>query len=393
MARGDKPYRVYRGGRVKGRVPLATRPEERRRRDGRERAKPGRVATPRPTPRSRRSWARRIWLGLLALFVLLVVWLVASYLALGAAVQDANKRLGPAALVPQDGLLLSHPTIVMLVGTDHSTRADRRGSRRSDSLLLVRTDPKRHRLAYLSIPRDLRVDVPGHGALKVNAAFQLGGPVLTSRTIRAFTGLPIHHMVVVDFANFERLIDAVGGIDVTVPAPIISNNFDCPYATEQRCERWGGWHFSAGRQHMDGRRALIYSRIRENRLNPAENDLTRGGRQQAVLQAITGSLLSPVTLAKMPFIADDLMAPLATDFTAGQLFQLGWLRFRSSPGRTLHCRLGGEASTIGGESFLIASEENRETLAMFTGRSAPQPPKPGSGPYGPGCVLGSARLG
>ncbi len=396
MARGDKPYKVYRGGRVKGRVPLPTRPAEPRRRDGRKPALPGAPPPRRPTPtRARpRKWARRIWIGVVVLFVLMLVWLVASYFALGAAVQDANKRLGPAALVPQDGLLLSNPTTTLLVGTDHSTtRPDRRGSRRSDSLLLVRTDPKRHRLAYLSIPRDLRVDVPGHGAMKINAAFQLGGPVLASRTIRAFTGLPINHMVVVDFANFERLIDAIGGVDVTVPAPIVSNNFDCPYVTEQRCQRWGGWHFSPGRHHMDGRRALIYSRIRENRLNPAENDLTRGARQQAVLQAITGALLSPGTLAKMPFIADDLMAPLATDFTAGQLFQLGWLRFRSSPDRTLHCRLGGEASTIGGESVLIGSEENRDVIAMFTGRSAAQPPKPGSGPYGPGCAIGSTSLG
>jgi polyisoprenyl-teichoic acid--peptidoglycan teichoic acid transferase len=391
MARGDKPYRVYRGGRVKGRVPLATRPEKPRRRDGPKPVRAARAPAPRKSPRRRRSWGRRIWIGILALFVALVAWAVASYLALSASVQDANKRLGPAALVPQDGLLLSNPTTVMLVGIDHASRADRRGSRRADSLLLVRTDPSRHRLSYLSIPRDLRVDVPGYGSMKVNAAYQLGGPRLTSRTVRAFTGLPVHHMVVVDFGNFERLIDAIGGIDVTVPEPIVSNRFECPYSPE-RCLRWEGWRFSAGRHHMDGRRALIYSRIRENRLNPAENDLTRGERQQAVLQAMTSRLLSPVTLAKLPLIADDLMAPLATDFTAGQLFQLGWLRFRSSPDRTLHCRLGGEASSIGGESFLIASEENREVISMFTGRSAPQPPKPGSGPFGPGCVVGSATI-
>jgi LCP family protein required for cell wall assembly len=392
MARGDKPYRVYRGGRVKGRVPLATRPEERPRRDGRQPKSSARAAARLPTPRRRRRWGRRIWLGVLVLFVVLVVWLVASYLALSAGVQEANQRLGPAALVPQDGLLLSNPTTVLLVGTDHAPGGARATARRSDSLVLVRTDPRRHRLSYLSIPRDLRVDVPGHGALKINAAFQLGGPPLASRTIRAFTGLPIHHMVVVDFANFEDLINTLGGVEINVPAPIVSNRFDCPYPTRQRCARWPGWRFEQGRQRMNGRRALIYSRIRENRLDPAENDLTRGERQQAVLQSITGKLLSPTTLAKVPLIADDLMAPLATDFTAGQLFQLGWLRFRSSPERALHCRLGGEPSSFGGESVLIASEENRDVISMFSGRSAPQPPKPGSGPFGPGCVVGSASL-
>ena len=78
-----------------------------------------------------------------------------------------------------------------------------------------------------------------------------------------------------------------------MPAPILSNRFDCPYKTAQRCQQWEGWRFAKGKQHMDGRRALIYSRIRENRLDPRETDLTRGARQQAVMQAATAKLTSP----------------------------------------------------------------------------------------------------
>jgi polyisoprenyl-teichoic acid--peptidoglycan teichoic acid transferase len=386
MARGEKPYRVYRGGRVKGQVPLTRRAEDGRRR--------GPVPVPKPAARPpaprRANWWRRVGIAIGVIAVLLIVWLVASYFALSSGVQDANKRLGPAALVPQDGLLLSHPTTILLVGTDHGPGKARAGANRSDSIMLVRTDPSRHRLAYLSIPRDLRVDVPSYGPNKVNAAFQLGGPRLASRTIRSFTGLPVNHMVVVDFANFEKLIDSVGGITVNVPEPVLSNRFDCPYSTQLRCQRWRGWSFDKGRQHMNGHRALIYSRIRENRLDPSESDITRGERQQAVLQALTGKLLSPGTLMKLPFIGSDLMAPLATDLTAGQLLQLGWLRFRSSGDRTLRCRLGGSASDIGGQSFLVGSEENRNVIAMFAGLAAPQPPLPGSGPFGPGCVVGSS---
>ena len=65
-----------------------------------------------------------------------------------------------------------------------------------------------------------------------------------------------------------------------MPKPILSNSFDCPYATAARCEAWPGWRFGKGKQTMDGRRALIYSRIRENRLDPSESDITRGERQQ-----------------------------------------------------------------------------------------------------------------
>ena len=164
--------------------------------------------------------------------------------------------------------------------------------------MLVRTDPSHHQIAYLSIPRDLLVAVPGVGNTKINAAYQAGGAALAIRTVHDFTGIPIDHALIVDFNSFKDLIDAEGGITVNVPEPILSNRFDCPYSTEARCQQWKGWRFAQGPQHMNGERALIYSRIRENQLNPAENDLTRGARQQAVAQAATAKLTSPSTLAR-----------------------------------------------------------------------------------------------
>ena len=388
MPRGDKPYRVYRGGRTKGKVPLQPKPDRARPQDGRAPRDATRRPSAPPRPRNRR---RRIWLGALVMFAVLVAWAVTSYLAVSSGVEAANARLGAAPVEGTNGLLLSQPTTLLLLGTDHSRQAERQGARRSDSIILLRTDPSRHRLAYLSVPRDLRVDVPGYGPSKVNAAFQFGGTALAIRTIRGFTGIPVNHVVIVDFNRFKDLVDALGGITINVPERIVSNNFDCPYPTRERCERWGGWRFRAGKQTMDGRKALIYSRIRENRLNPAENDLTRGERQQAVLQAIMNKLVSPRTLARLPFIGDELLEPLATDLSAAQFLQFGWLRFRAPPERTLHCRLGGTPSDFGGQSFIVATEENRNVIAMFTGAAAPQPPLPGSGPFGPGCVVGSAQ--
>ena len=137
----------------------------------------------------------------------------------------------------------------------------------------------------------------------------------------------------------------IGGIEIDVPKPILSNKFDCPYATDARCEIWPGWRFGKGKQKMDGRRALIYSRIRKNQLDAADNDLTRAGRQQAVIEAMTGKLAGPGTFMRLPFIGDDLAKPLTTDLSAGQLMQLGWVKFRANGGRALHCRLGGEPSS------------------------------------------------
>ena len=70
-----------------------------------------------------------------------------------------------------------------------------------------------------------------------------------------------------------------------------------------------------------------------------------------------------------------------------QLLQLGWVKFRSNAGSALHCRLGGEPQSLGGESVLIGTEENAATIAMFTGLSAPQPPPPGT-TFGAGCLVG-----
>ena len=99
---------------------------------------------------------------------------------------------------------------------------------------------------------------------------------------------------------------------------------------------------------MDGHRALIYSRIRENRLNPSESDLTRGERQQQVMQALLSKLASSGTFFRLPFIGGDLLKPITTDLTTNQFLQLGWIKFRASAGSTLHCRLGGTATDIGG---------------------------------------------
>ena len=396
MADGEKPYRRYRGGRVRGGVPTIERARAGVERDGRaaRHGKPGGAGPEGPKRRRRLRLTRgRVILSvILLLILLLVVWAVASWLAFSRGVDEANQRLSPrarAALVPHEGLLMSRPTTTLLMGTDHADRRDRADANRSDSIMLVRTDPERHRLTYLSIPRDMRVDIPGHGTGKINAAFALGGPALAMRTITGVTGIEINHVALVDFNSFRELIDELGGVTVNVPAPIVSNRFDCPFPTDSQCQRWQGWRFAKGKQTMDGRRALIYSRIRENKLNPAENDLTRGERQQVVVQAIADKLTSPGTLFKLPFIGDDLLKPLATDLSSGQFLQLAWMKFRSPEDRTLHCRLGGSASFVGGESFIIGTEENRNVIAMFSGRSAPQPPLPGSGPFGPGCIIGN----
>jgi LCP family protein required for cell wall assembly len=384
MPEQEKPYRVYKGGRAKGKVPLQ--------RPAADRAKKAKTGD--PTKPRRRNVRRWVTVSLVVVLLLAVVWLVASYLSVSSGMKDANARVpAPVAseLKSQSGLLSSTPTTILVLGTDGGTQPGRGDSHRSDSVMLIRTDPGKHRLAFLSIPRDLRVDIPGHGSAKLNAASQYGGPALTLKTVKGLTGLDVNHIVVINFDRFKELIDAVGGIDVNVPRPIISNNFDCPYASDAKCAEWKGWHFGKGVQHMSGQRALIYSRIRENRLDPSETDLDRARRQQQVFQATANKVTSFGTALKLPFSGGNIVKPLATDLTAAQALELGWAYFRADTSHALHCRLGGEPGTADGQSVIFGSEDNVATLAMFTGRSAPLAPQKGL-PYAPGCTVGDRRL-
>ncbi len=373
MPTEEKPYKLYRGGRKKGKVPVQ-RPAPA---SAQPRRAPG-------EPRRRRWWLWAV-LAAIGLVLLAVLWGLLGYRAFSSGVDEANTRLSrqaKAQLAKRDRPILSEPTTLLVIGTDGGSAPGRGDANRSDSMMLVRLDPETHRIAYLSIPRDLQVDIPGYGTSKINAANQIGGPALTLATMKALTGLPIDHVVVVDFDGFKELIDAVGGIEVNVPKAILSKPFDCPYKPK-RCAEWEGWRFEKGPQHMDGRRALVYSRIRTNQLDPSDSDITRGNRQQIVADAVGDEIASLGTFLRLPFMGGKLAAPLATDLSAWELAQLGWLRFRSSG--SLRCRLGGTPGSLGGESVLLGSEDNVAVVSMWLGRSAPLAPPKGD-LYGAGCT-------
>jgi LCP family protein required for cell wall assembly len=401
-ASGEKPYRVYRGGRTKGKVPLKSRERESRRAVRSDGRGPGKIVE-RP-PRGRRrlwfGWTRRRWVlvtivGLISLFV---IWGALGYLAVSSGVSAANKRLPKnvrPALTADSGLLLSSPTTILLLGSDHATgkgSTGRSADQHGDSMTLLHTDPGHHRLYYLSIPRDLQVEVPGHGQQKINAAMQFGGPKLAVQTLDALLGksMPVNHVVIVDFNQFEKLIDAVGGITVNVPENILSNKFDCPYKTSERCAQWKGWRFHKGPTHMNGHQALIFSRVRENQLDPSYTDFNRQHDQQLVEQAALAKLSSPTRFFSLPFNGSSLLKPIATDLSTWKLMQLAWVKFRV--GSTIHCRLGGTGITNYLGDVIIGSPENIHVIDTVLGQSAPQPPAKGN-PYAPGCVVGNGGFG
>jgi LCP family protein required for cell wall assembly len=167
----------------------------------------------------------------------------------------------------------------------------------------------------LSIPRDVEVEVPGHGINKINAAYAIGGPALTIETVESFlgNGLEVNHLVEVDFANFPDFIDSLGGITVDNKTRICSPPFD---------NFWKGLRFKKGEIELNGRRALGYARVRKNGCAPNEDDRDRAARQQQVLSAIGSQAKSPSTFVRLPWVSWSAPRTLRSDMNGLQLMML-----------------------------------------------------------------------
>ncbi len=210
MAPDDKPYRVYRGGRTKGKVPAV--PRNGRATPPRRLAPPrGAAAVPAPPAAARRvaPGRRSCSLGLVALLVLVVDLGGRSATSPSrAASAQANKRLPADARARRSRRATAScsatPTTILLLGLDSSTAAARSGDRHSDSIMIVRTDPSHHTARLpLDSARPARARARRSGTTKINAAYQFGGPALAIKTIEAFTGIAINHIVIVELRQLQ----------------------------------------------------------------------------------------------------------------------------------------------------------------------------------------------
>ena len=234
------------------------------------------------------------------------------------------------------------------------TNADIGGSNRADTIILVHTDPNLQKAIILSFPRDLWVDIPGHGPDKINAAFEGGvdgkGPAMMAATIHKLTGLTVNHVLYVDLAGFQGVVDTLGGVDMCIPA----ENVNTPgyVAAEQGSVYYSevghivdprtGLDVVPGCQTLDGAQALAFVRTRHLPCDAAAPDFYRISRQQQFLRAVINRLLQPAELAKLPGQVQPILSNLRRDsdlkvadlvYLVGQLrgISTGAAEFRSVP--------------------------------------------------------------
>ena len=349
---------------------------------------------------------RRRWLavGLVTLCLASVHWLNARPYRrslLVATARTAPKQLAsvspaqpiPAPVSPPEVVNVSAPALppvasatttppfeytdnFLLVGLDR--RPFGGGPALSDTILVAVFDEPSGALGLVSIPRDLWVEIPGHGEDRINTVMNVArrsgeDPLgLLGRVVENTLGLPIAHALAIDLGVFERAVDALGGVTVNVPCPIIDRFIDPRDPTGYR-----KLDLAAGSVRLDGVTAAMYARSRHGR-----SDFNRARRQQAILVGMRRELSNPSTLLRLPALFGQFEDSVETDLRRVELLTLAQRVLRVDA-RHLHgLVLGVEVTTafqtVDGKAVL------RPNLAAITSAlnklfSAPSPGLPQAG--------------
>lgn len=243
---------------------------------GRAAKKPPPSGDSEPPPKPKRYWLRFTLASVLIVAVSAAATATAVLLYLDSIAHAlshnnvySNKLKGYLSTV--DG---GAPQNILILGSDK--RADEtEDPGRSDTTMLLRLDPDRNAIAVMSIPRDLKVEIPGYGTGKFNEAYSYGGPKLTLQTVKQLTGLQINHVVNVDFLGFVRAVYAIGCVYVDIDRRYFHSNAGLP-ASEQYSEI----NVQPGYQLLCGKKGLQYVRYRHT-----DTDLVRSARQQDFISA------------------------------------------------------------------------------------------------------------
>ena len=249
-------------------------------------------------------------------------------------------------------LVAKDKATVMIMGVDE--RADDVG--RSDTLMIATLDPDKNQAALLSVPRDTRVKIKGHGFDKINAAYAYGGRKLTQETIESLLNTHIDHYIKINVHGFTKIIDALGGIDIDVEKRMY---YEDPWDDD------GGLYIDLqpGMQHMDGKTAITYVRYRDE-----EGDIGRIKRQQNFMKAVMDKLVSPTIIPKLPAIVSAVSDSVETDMSVSEILSfLGTLQDTKDNGLKSEM-LPGKPVYIEGISYWVPDiSKTRQILANTLG--------------------------
>ncbi len=242
----------------------------------------------------------------------------------------SEKRIENVTFQNQD------PFSVLLLGVDE--RENDVG--RSDTMIVMTVNPTKQSINMLSLPRDTRTEIVGHGTSdKMNHAYAYGGIPMAINTVEEFLDIPIDYYVKMNMEGFQEIVDAVGGITV-------DNDMDLAYK---------GYTFPKGTLTLDGEEALIYSRIRKE---DPRGDFGRQMRQRQVIQAVMNKGASLSSLANYQGIFAALGNNVETNLSFDEMMSIQ-RHYKSALNSIEQMTLEGQGQTINGVWYLIIPEEER----------------------------------
>lgn len=302
---------------------------------------------------SRRSKKKRIiWPWILVFLCFFSAAIAGAFYASSSLTDKPQNKPRPSSRTQQELLTAKDKSTILIMGVDE--RADDVG--RSDTLMVATIDPELNKASLLSIPRDTRVRIPGHGYDKINSAFAYGGEKLTQETVEDFLGVSIDHYVIVNVKAFQRIIDAIGGVDINVEKRMY---YEDPWDDD------GGLiiDLMPGMQHMDGKTAVTYVRYRDE-----EGDIGRIERQQKFMKACMEKATSPSIIPKLPAVISEIFDAVRTDLSLRQMLEFaGSLKEAQRNGLTTDM-VPGRGLYIDGVSYWVPDiSDIREALADTLG--------------------------
>ncbi|MGE8203761.1 LCP family protein [Heyndrickxia sp. NPDC080065] len=236
------------------------------------------------------------------------------------------------------------PISILLLGVDE--RSGDRG--RSDTLIAMTLNPKKGTMQMISIPRDTRTEIVGHGTMdKINHAYAFGGPKMAIDTVEKFTGVPMDYYIRVNMEALSALVDAVGGVTV---------HNDLDWIDEGYYKK--GYHFTKGDIELDGAKALGFVRMRH--LDP-DGDFGRNKRQRQVLTAIVDKAASISSVTRFNDILAALGNNVKTNMTFDDMMEIQ-KNYRDSRKNITQYEVKGAGGKIGGIYYLNVPDQEKSKI-------------------------------
>lgn len=244
-------------------------------------------------------------------------------------------------------------TNVLLLGID---AREGETMARTDSIIMASIDPKTKQIALLSIPRDTRVKIPGHGWDKINSASVYGGPELTTRVVSDLLGISLKYYVMTNFSGFKDIVDTLGGVTIDVEQNMYHEDI-----TDLDNEI----NLRKGLQRLDGDKALQYVRYRDY----VQGDIDRTKHQQVFLMALAKEMLQPSTIPKLPKLIPEINKCVKTNLGTGDMVKMASTLKSVEDYNMVAQTLPGRNITIGEGSYwgVDPSEARQMVAKLFDG--------------------------